>query len=74
MDHGAESLYGVQVVKSEIRNQLLNVHDKGMLNVLISESFHYIVRSLLLLEEENKVNAQKLETCIITVDLQRTAI
>ena len=45
-----------------------------MLNVLISESFHYIVRSLLLLEEENKVNAQQLETCIITVDLQRTAI
>ena len=66
LKHGAESIYGVKVVESEIRNQLVNLPDKGMLNVLLSESFLYVVRSIVLLEDEKQLNTKPLESWMCT--------
>ena len=61
LNHGADSIWDVKNVESEIRNQVVNLSDKGFLNVLLTESFLYIVRSIVLLEDEKKVYTQKLE-------------
>jgi hypothetical protein len=55
LEDGADSVAKVNSVESEIRNvyRIAHMYDKGIANVLLSESLMYLLRCVLLFEQSN---------------------